>query len=143
MGFADCALKRAVGSTHPTFLTQRRSRSLVSCSALKRPDRICRRTGAAANRQRRRCQQELPPVPACCRIAQRLEVAVVEEVDAEVEQRKVMHRAQQARWRDILRMIAAKDRDVAFLEPRDDGGIKSRGPAAFGTATQPRPLCLA
>ena len=45
---------------------------------LEHRDRIERRTGAAANRQRRGRQQELPAVPIGSRLGQRLEIAVVE-----------------------------------------------------------------
>src|SRR5262249_31552812 len=83
-------------STHPTPYVVR-LRSIPS----ERRDGIGRRTGAAANRQRRCGQQEIPPVARRRRIRQRLEVAVVEEMHAEVEQREIMNRANKRGWRNV------------------------------------------
>src|SRR4030095_9148298 len=48
-----------------------------------------------------------------------------------------MNGAAEVRWRDILRMIAAEDGDIALLEPGDDGRIKPGRTRAFGAAAQP------
>ena len=86
----------------------------------KRRDGIRRRTSAAANRERRRRQQEIPALAVRRRVCQRLEIAVIEEMHAEIKQCKIMNGSAQRRWGDVLRMIAAKDGDVALLEPGDD-----------------------
>src|SRR5712671_6612607 len=122
------------------ILTSPRKRGEVRPS--KRRDGIRGRTRAAANRERRRCQQEIPALPVGRRICQRLEIAVVEEMYAEIQEREIMNGAAQVRWRDVLRMIAAQDGDVALLEPGDHRGIKPCRPPAFGTAAKPWPNLL-
>ena len=86
----------------------------------KRSNRVRGRSGAAANGQWSCGQQELPSVPGRCRISERLQIAVIEEMHAEIHKREIMNGAAQLRWRNILRMIAAEDGDVALLEPGDD-----------------------
>src|SRR5438067_13096704 len=110
-------------------------------SALERRDRICRRTGAAANWQRRGGQQEIPASARRRRVPERLQVAVIEQMHAEIQEREVMNGAAQVRRRDVLRMVAAEDGDVALLEPRDYRRIKPCRSAAFGAAAQPWPDC--
>src|SRR5262245_51571021 len=90
-----------------------RSLSMVDAAFFatsERRDRIERRTGATWNRQRRRGQQELPPFAGCGRLCERFQIAVVEQVDAEIDERKVMDRAARRAgrsWRHVLRMIAS------------------------------------
>src|SRR5262245_24182296 len=111
-------------------------------SASKRSNWVRGRAGAAANGQRRRRQQELRSVPGCCRIPERLEIAVIEKVHAQVHEREIMNGAAQLRWGNVLRMIAAEDGDVALFEPGNNRRIKSRRLAAFSAAAQPGPDCL-
>src|SRR5262249_20797906 len=100
-------------------------------------DGVHRRAGSAANRERSCCQQEIPALPVRRRVRQRLEITVVEEVHAQIQQREIMHSSAEPRRRDVLRMIAAENRNVALLEPGDNRRIKPRGPAPFGSATKP------
>src|SRR5262252_4097791 len=61
---------------------------------------------------------------------------------AEVQKREVMDGAAQVRRRDVLRMVAAEDCDVALLEPGDHRRIESCRPAPFGPAAKPWPIRL-
>ena len=85
-------------------------------------------------------QQELPAVAFGRRLAEGLEVAVVEHVHAEVEQREVVDGARQLGRCDVGGVVAAHQRDVPFLEPRDYRGVQPRGPAPRPAAAQPRAL---
>src|SRR5262249_23130147 len=105
-------------------------------------NRVRGRTRAATNGEWSCRQQELPSVPSRRRIPERLQIAVVEEVYAEVHKREVVNGATQVRWRNVLRMITTENGNVALLEPGDDGGFRPGGLPAFGAAAQPWPGCL-
>jgi hypothetical protein len=109
---------------------------------------ICRRTDAAANWEWRRHQQEIPALAFRRRIRERFQVAIVEQMHAEIQKRKVVNGAAEIRWGNVLRMVAAEDGDVALLEPGMTGGSRradlppsarprSHGPAALRRAHTP------
>src|SRR5215831_14910797 len=92
----------------------------ISTKPLKRRDGIRRRASAAANWERGRRQQEIPAPPVRRRICERLKIAVIEEMNAEVKECEIVNSTAKVRGGDVLRMIAAEDGDVALLEPRDN-----------------------
>jgi len=87
---------------------------------LEHRDRIKWRPCATSNREWRRHQKEFPSVAFSRGLCERLEVAVVEEVHPEVQQREVVHSPRQLRRRDILRMVATHQRNISLFEPRND-----------------------
>ena len=98
----------------------------ITQDPLKCCDGIDRRTGAAHHRNGRHRQQEIPSLTRGRRLAERFEIAVVEQVDAQVEQREVVRGGRDGRRRHVLRVIAAHDCDVPLLQPRNDRRIEPR-----------------
>src|SRR5206468_3600200 len=100
-------------------------------SISKRCDRVDWRAGPVRNRQRRDGQHELPSVARRGRFAQCVEVAAVEEVDAEDRQREIVNgqpREIAGRLRNVARRFPSEQRDVALLQPRDDRIVEARRP---------------
>ena len=56
-------------------------------------NRVDGRTSAADNGNRRHRQQEVPPLASGGCFAQRLEVAVVDQVNTEMDEREIVYRA--------------------------------------------------
>src|SRR5262245_46917555 len=99
--------------------------SIALSGASKCRDRIHRRPGSPNNRQRCRSEEELPSLPGGSSVAQGLEIAIIDQVNTQRHEGKVMYRSHNVRGGNVLRMIRSEDRDVLFFKPGNHGWIES------------------
>lgn len=82
--------------------------------------RVRRRAGPALNVQRRDHEEELVPLPLGARLRQRLQIVIVEEMNAHSHYGHDVDRQPhllEARWRYIADAIAAQHSDPALVQP--------------------------
>src|SRR6202022_3201815 len=92
-------------------------------------ERIERRAGAFLDQQRRGREHELVAVQPSGGLDRPLEIEVVEDVDAERDERELMDRKtdrrRQGRRRDVVPFVGADERHAAVLEEEGDVGVRA------------------
>src|SRR5260370_33386230 len=112
-------MKRYRRTTSAANRSTRRSMS-------KGRDGVEGRTGPAGDRQGRGCQQKRPAIALRRCLAERFQIAVIEDVDAQGNQEQLMNRHGKAlnlRGQNVARGIGTEQSHATIMAPSSAGGV--------------------